>query len=454
MQLQQKNNLRGCNTRLLLLPIMGALFLKKPYQSKPSEESTLDFHLTVIKKIDELLQDHDKELPVNASAPMDTLHVAPRSSPVELRPQLGKRVDHVEVDLPHLQQLSITKNRIIPEEFKIDQTLGVEPEFRFITSLNSLGNALHITANQQPRIEVIDLGDFTTDEISSHLKIPTTFDTQPPKQKTKINKQQSINTKPSQTTKIEIIDTGTFIQQASEDIFLTALKQNEEIEKKSQIYYLKAAGHKDDKIKKKDVEQSYVPDDFDQRLKILREKQQQEEEQKRELEEKLRKQREKEEQQKRELEEKEKKQLEKEQEKLAKQESKKVKIEDKKPQEEKKEQKKEVIEPSPEVVTKKQLKEQQRLERVAARKAKIEERLKIKKEKKLLKEQQKHLAFAKGDKKGKYAAASTELDSDVKKILQITDALLGELPEEVINRFMQTDDFELYEHILNKYKIR
>ena len=454
MQLQQKNNLRGYTTRLLLLPIIGALFLKKPVPSKPSEESTLDFHLTVIKKIDELLQDHDKESTVNASTPAETLHVAPRSSPVELRPQLGKRVDHVEIDLPHLQQPSLTKNRIIPEEFKIDQTLGVEPEFRFITSLDSLEHALHITPHQQPRIEVIDLGDFTTDEISSHLKIPTTIDAQPSKQKTKIHKQQPMNTKSPQIKKIEIIDARAFMQQASEDVFLTALKQNEEIEKKSQIYYLKAVGHKDDKIKKKDVEQSYVPDDFEQRLKMLREKQQQEEEQKRELEEKLRKQREKEEQQKREFEEKERKQLEKEQEKLAKQESKKTKIEEKKPQEEKKEQKKELPEPSAEVVTKKQLKEQQRLERIAARKAKIEERLKLKKEKKLLKEQQKHLAFAKADKKGKYAAASTELDSDVKKILQITDVLLGELPEEVINRFMQSDDFELYEHILNKYKIR
>jgi hypothetical protein len=89
------------------------------------------------------------------------------------------------------------------------------------------------------------------------------------------------------------------------------------------------------------------------------------------------------------------------------------------------------------------------LERLAARKAKIEERLKRKKEKQELKGQQK-----KSNKKEKYTTQSTELDQDIKKVLLVTDALLSELPEDVINRFTQSDDFELYEKVLNKYKIR
>jgi len=445
MQFQQKNNLRGCTTRFLFLPLVGALFLKKPIPSTPSEENTLDFHLAIIKKIDELFENRGKEPMIKTPVSADTLHGTLPSSPVELRPQFGRRVDHVEIDLPNIQGSPLAGHRVLPEEFKIDASLGSEPEFRFITKLDSLEHALHITPHQQPRVEVIDFGDFSTDNVSSHLKILTTIDAQPSKQKTKINKQHSVETKQPQTKKIEIIDAREFVQRTSEDIFLTALKQNEEIEKKSQIYYLKAAGHKDDKTTKKD-EQSYVPEDFEERARILREKQQQEEEKRRELEEKIRIQLEKEEQQKRELEEKVRKQVEKEQEKLAKQELKKVKTE-------KKEQKIEVPQPSPEVMTKKQLKDQIRLEKIAVRKAKIEERLKAKKEKKLLKEQQKHLGLATSDKKGKYIA-SDEIDSDVKKILRITDELLGELPEEVINRFMQSDDFELYEHILNKYKIR
>jgi hypothetical protein len=60
----------------------------------------------------------------------------------------------------------------------------------------------------------------------------------------------------------------------------------------------------------------------------------------------------------------------------------------------------------------------------------------------------------KSDTIEKYTPEPMELDTDIKKILQITDELLGELPEEVINRFMRTDDYDLYERILNKYKIR
>jgi len=46
------------------------------------------------------------------------------------------------------------------------------------------------------------------------------------------------------------------------------------------------------------------------------------------------------------------------------------------------------------------------------------------------------------------------LEDDVKKVLLITDELLGKLPEEVINEFAQSDDFELYKKVMDKYKIK
>ena len=46
------------------------------------------------------------------------------------------------------------------------------------------------------------------------------------------------------------------------------------------------------------------------------------------------------------------------------------------------------------------------------------------------------------------------LEDDVKKVLLITDELLGKLPEEVINEFAQSDDFELYKKVMGKYKIK
>jgi len=46
------------------------------------------------------------------------------------------------------------------------------------------------------------------------------------------------------------------------------------------------------------------------------------------------------------------------------------------------------------------------------------------------------------------------LDEDVKKILLMTDNLLGKLPEEVIDEFVKSKDFALYEKVINKYKIK
>lgn len=46
----------------------------------------------------------------------------------------------------------------------------------------------------------------------------------------------------------------------------------------------------------------------------------------------------------------------------------------------------------------------------------------------------------------------TPSDDDLIQVLLLTDELLGKLPEEVINEFVQSDDFKLYEKVLSKYK--
>ena len=48
----------------------------------------------------------------------------------------------------------------------------------------------------------------------------------------------------------------------------------------------------------------------------------------------------------------------------------------------------------------------------------------------------------------------TLLDEDIKKLLVITDDLLGKLPEEVIDEFSKSDDFKLYSKVYSKYKIK
>lgn len=45
------------------------------------------------------------------------------------------------------------------------------------------------------------------------------------------------------------------------------------------------------------------------------------------------------------------------------------------------------------------------------------------------------------------------IDEDVKKLLPILDQLLGKLPTEVIDEFVQSEDYVLYEKLLKKYGI-
>jgi len=45
-------------------------------------------------------------------------------------------------------------------------------------------------------------------------------------------------------------------------------------------------------------------------------------------------------------------------------------------------------------------------------------------------------------------------DADVKRVLQITDELLANLPEDQIKKFADSKDFEHYQRVLNKYNIK
>jgi len=330
------------------------------------------------------------------------------------------------------------------------------PQFKFITSHEFTKTILDLKPRDEDRIEIIDLSTLTGDNIGAQRLQGLTLARRHSSEKPVASSKKDSTTQ-QHHKKIEVIDARTLKQKTYEDVFVTAMKQTEEIEKKSQIYYLNSKGHKEQKQKKLDDKQSYIPVDFDERSKELKEQQQQEEEQKQQQEQKIQK------------------QLEHEHEKLEKLETKKTKLEEKKHeilQKEKKEQKKTITPPKIELHTKKQEREQKRLQRIELRKARLEERLRLKKEKQALKEKQKqqHLK-QKGNnkkqqpkkekttgfslfKKEKPAPQTNELDDDLKKVLLMTDSLLGELPQDVIDKFAQSEDFELYERVLNKYKLK
>jgi len=111
---------------------------------------------------------------------------------------------------------------------------------------------------------------------------------------------------------------------------------------------------------------------------------------------------------------------------------------------------------------KKQAKEQKRLQRLEIRQARLELLRRKKEEKQKLKMKLKQQRLMqrgtvpkqKQTKQKTSGIESLELDEDIKKILLMTDTLLGELPEGVINQFMQSEEFELYQKVLNKYKVK
>lgn len=53
----------------------------------------------------------------------------------------------------------------------------------------------------------------------------------------------------------------------------------------------------------------------------------------------------------------------------------------------------------------------------------------------------------------KNMAEATVVDDDLKKLLKVLDQLLGQLPEEAIERFSKSDEFAIYERVLDKFRI-
>jgi hypothetical protein len=434
----------------------GAVVPKKTLQDKPKENS-LDFHLDIINKIDKLLAEHNLE-----PQPVDTFHTpsivqTPPSIPIEPRPPLNKTLAHQEIAWePQIQQLQAT-TQTIPEEFKTELTIN--PEFRFITRQELIDTLSQEQQSQKDHIEIIDVNalreenttiqkniDFMdiknqTDEIPSSFIINDVF-----------NKQHHHK-------KIEIIDARTLKQKIYEDALTASTKQAEQIDNKAKLYFLNKSSS-DKKQKKLGVEQAYIPDDFEERWKKLKEKQSKDEE---------------------------KQQQEEKRNKLLKQDPKKfeeIVINKTKPQEKKQglfhQEKKiptDIHHTEPNSNHKELEKEQMRLQRLEMRQARIEERLRKKREKheQKIKQKQQQLQQKKEqeqqlnqkeDKKQPQKIEkdtffakeknlqSLEFDEDVKKVLLMTDTLLEELPEDILTDFMHSEDFKLYAKVLNKYKAK
>jgi hypothetical protein len=215
---QEKSNSGRYNQLTILLPITGTIFSKKPVPVKSPEENTIDFHLTMIKKIDSLLAEHEPETQAPESFHAPPTIPAPAPTPIEPRPPMNKTLSHREIAWEPTIEPPRTMTRTIPEEFKTE--LSLNPEFKFITSQEFKDTIFHIRPPPDERVEILDLsglvGDNTTFNKTTGFTIP------------KNNAKKKPQTEDHHHKKIEVIDTRSLKQKIYEDVLNNAMKQAEQ----------------------------------------------------------------------------------------------------------------------------------------------------------------------------------------------------------------------------------
>ena len=437
---QKEKKIHGQNKQpMIFLPITATLFVKKTISTK-SEPTTFDFHLDIIKKIDRLLADHEQEPLTSESVRTPPIIPPQPPTPIEPRPPLNKAFPHQEIAWMPSSESPRSMTPTIPEEFKTE--ISFNPEFRFITKQEFTETITQTQPSSGDRIEIIDCNTLIKDETAFHKTINVT-----PLKNLKNERGTSafkhlLPDEDQRHKKIEIIDTRTKEQKIYENVLNASTDQEEQTDKKEQLYFLNSKDSSDKRQRKLDEEQTTIPDDLETQSKELKKKLAEEEK-------KL-------------------KQLEQEYEKLEKMEKKKTGTLEKKQtlsEKEKSSSKKEQQTPRSKRDIKKQQKEQQRLKRLQIRQTRIEERRRKKLEKQALKlkQKQQHLKM-KGNKQhkpgnidslnGDKHAPALLFDEDLKKVLHMTDTLLGELPDEILTDFIESKDYKLYEKVMNKYKIK
>lgn len=463
----QEKNTKGLSIKpMILLPITGSIFGKKTPMKNP-ERNTLDFHLEMINKIDKLLAEHEKEDITEASFQQPPLIPHQPPSPIEPRSPLGKTFAHEEVTWKAPIGSARTPTQIIPEEFKTE--LSITPEFRFITSLEFLQTVTQSQDSSEERVEVIDINALTGETITSQ-STTSLLNIKNQDEKTPVStlQKEGLVEEDCHNSKVEVIDTQALQKAMNEDTWDTASQQAKQIEKKAKVYFLNKKNNADKKQKDEGSEESYIPDDIEERFRALKEKKKKEErrhmideEPEEDPPDEEEKQDEDEDEQS--MDEKKGKGLLAQQEKLERHEQK--KIDTNEPSHQGKDPS--LYKTASEL--KRELKEQKRLHQLAIRKARIEERQRKKAEREALKLQKKQKTPEKEQKPPVESEAteqdstneeaeeedySDELDEDIRKVLLMTDYLLGELPEDVLNIFLESEEFKLYEKVLNKYKIK
>ena len=245
MQSVEKNTKDGNTPLKIHRSNTNARFGTTAPSSMPTHNA-LDFHLEMIKKIDKLLDEHEKE-PVAAPAFHEPPIIPPQPpTPIEPRPPLNRAFSHEEIAWKPPVEPPRSPTQTIPEEFKTE--LSGFPEFRFITSHEFLE-----TISQEPplgadRVEIIDLSNLSGDMPSSQragnlltIKNQNDFSSFSTLLK------DDVSTEDHPNKKIEVIDVHTFKEHTHTMTGDAADSPADQSEKKSKLFF---RNRKDDDEKK------------------------------------------------------------------------------------------------------------------------------------------------------------------------------------------------------------
>jgi hypothetical protein len=469
--LQKKKNNRQISSLDFFISAYSMVLPEDHTSQQDVEKNSVNFHVEIVKKVDKLLQEHGQKAKFEDTTLQQGISRIHEDHAIEMRPPLQKKVTPSQVALEK-KTYDLFSKVTIPKEFQTEIYDRGYPNFRFVTSLPFSDEILTIRQKKNKRVQIIDISDFCTNGSLHKKSIQQNNNTSEEKEHTA----KTATIKPLKTNNKNEDETQTSESSSTyNEVFLSASKQSEDIEeKKSRVFYLNTSSYtQENKPKKENKKESYLPMDFEEKVQAIKEQE----------EEKKRKQREHElkEQKRQELEEqKRKKQQElirrKEEKRLKKLEAKKARLLEKKKKKEAKaallEEKRKEAENLKQMKAEQEKQQQQNLEELLKEKeqkkqekrkekqAKLEEKKHKKEEKETLvkqlqkeKEEKKH----KKDKKPglfqkQQEPQPTLLDDDVRKVLLITDDLLGNLPDKVIDEFAQSKEFELYEKVLSRYK--
>ena len=373
-------------------------------QTRTVEKNTVDFHVEITKKIDALVEAHEKEVvfeEVGSTSQGETLEeIAEQRKPVKRKPEMPRIA--TEIPTPHVFNNLEAKNEL----FDIELPSAISPNFKFVTTLEEPKDGTHTQNIGQEPVKDEDFHSWMLGGHKEKQKLAMNFANIKVRKKEDITKQKEIksndkhkkNDKTSAVKKKKTIKINSVTKKKKEP---EKTKKEIEERKKEFANYILETAEKKEREKEKELKKK----------KIEKQKEEKEEGKLKTLEQK----------------------------KAAK-------------------------------GAKMKEREMMKKARITEKKKKLEAKKALKEEKLNKKTLKKKVAKPKKEKiKTKHSTPGMHhfisgkketvvenplLDEDIKKVLSITDNLLEKLPEEVIDKFAQSEDFELYEKVMSKYKIK